>query len=217
MNDEAFLSLINQGQTVAAVLIALGMAGLLLGEFVSRPVSRRLMVARDTEIAQLRRDSEAFARDASERLAAAQTREEEANSRAEHERTARVRIQEQASRRLSRDQQASIASALRSYAGQKVTLVAQSGDPESVRLTDDIVAALGQRGAGWDVFRFSASPASTPVSGILIESNPEATEAARVLATALAAQTTEVAGPRPFPETSAGGSTPIRVTIGRKP
>jgi hypothetical protein len=227
MTDEAFLSMINQGQTVAAFLVAIGVAGLLLGDLVSRPINRRRDSARDTEIVQLRRESEAVKRDAvaaAERLALAEGRAAEAGRLAEQERLTRKKIQEKvAPRRLTRDQQASIANALRSYAGQKITLVAQAGDPESVSLTDDIVTALGQSGAGWDVFRFSATPASTPVSGILIETSSEVMEAARSLATALATETLDVTGPQLFAGVPGGGnrpfdsSTPIRVTIGRKP
>jgi hypothetical protein len=226
MTDEAFLALVHQGQNVAAFLVAVGVAGLLLGDFVSRPITRRLESARETEFAQIRKEAEALRRDAdasTQRITHAETQAAEANQRAELERLARLKAQENLTRRLTRAQQASISSALRSYAGQKVTLVAQAGDPESVTLTNDLVTALGKSGAGWEVFRFSASSAATPVTGILIETNTEAMEAARALAAALSSETLDVAGPQPFPEVLGAGnrsldaSTPIKITIGRKP
>jgi len=54
MTDEALLSWIDRGQLIAALLVAIGVAGEFLLQFAARPISRRIAFARDMEISQQR-------------------------------------------------------------------------------------------------------------------------------------------------------------------
>ena len=54
MTDETLLSWIDRGQLVAALLVAIGVAGEFLLQFAARPLNRRIEYAREVESLQLR-------------------------------------------------------------------------------------------------------------------------------------------------------------------
>jgi hypothetical protein len=53
MTDAEWFAWITRGQTVAAFLVAIGVSGEFLGDWIKRPIERRIEAAREMEIARL--------------------------------------------------------------------------------------------------------------------------------------------------------------------
>src|SRR5712691_8122020 len=71
-----WLSWIETGKIIAALLVAIGVAGEFLGDFLAKPLERKLEAARQAELVQLRKETA------------------EANQKAETERLTRLKIEE---------------------------------------------------------------------------------------------------------------------------
>lgn len=150
---------------VSALFVALGVTGEFVGNWIAGPIRKRLDGVKESEIAQLRKDT-----------ADANARAAEANQKAEQERLARIQLEAKiADRVLTPDQQSHIASDLKaaSLEGQHATIVWYSESFEAAKFASQIEGAV--KSAGW-VTKFSpASPGfnGLPVSsGILIMTEP---------------------------------------------
>ena len=85
MNDVELLSMIEKGKIVAAFVVALGVGAEFVGEFVSRPITRRIDAAHEAEMTRLNRDAAQAQKDteqARKEAAAAGERAARANERA---------------------------------------------------------------------------------------------------------------------------------------
>lgn len=119
MTDETVLSWIEKGQLVAALLVAVGVAGEFMLQFAARPISRRIGFAREIEIAQ--------------------QREKTANAERELF-TLRVKI---APRQISDEQRKALVTSLaQSKDKGLVRLVTQVGDSESFQYAVQIQGIL---------------------------------------------------------------------------
>jgi hypothetical protein len=180
-----------------------------------------------------RKDAEAFRLDiakANERAANAEREAARLNKIAEDERLARLKIEEKmAPRHLTTEQQRTIASKLRRFAGQGVNLYVHSGDTEIEGIARDIVMALGTpNGAHWVVSSVLERPDRT-IPGILVElrgADAAARDAAVALVSTLNDERIFAAGPQPTESIErhtvvrgdgSNMNAPIVITIGKKP
>ena len=107
MTDEALLYWIERGQLIAALLVAVGVAGEFVLQFAARPITKRIDAGRETELARLRRETE-------------------------NERLARVQIEERVAwRRLTLDQQSQLEKRLELFARQVASTWYSAGDKEA--------------------------------------------------------------------------------------
>lgn len=145
MGDPELLSWIEVGKNIAALLVAIGVAGEFLGDFAARPISRRIEGERQAEIARLSRD----AADAKKGIAEANARAAEANQAAERERLARVELERKiAPRRLTGEQRAKMLRILERDTGHAVIFVSRLMDAEGADFANDFVSVL--TAANWN-------------------------------------------------------------------
>jgi len=155
MTDETLLALIQRGQTIAAFLVAIGVAGEFVGEFVSRPIQHRLDMARQNEVAQLQQTVAATNEHTAKiELDAVQQRERAAKA----ERDLLELQQQLAHRQLSTDARSSLIASLKAGPKGKLSLVATISDNEAVDFANQILTVLTE--AGWQ-----ASGGVGPFSG----------------------------------------------------
>jgi hypothetical protein len=170
MSDPELLSWIERGQLIAALLVAIGVAGEFVGSFIARPINRRLESAREQQIAALNREAgEARQTAESYRLQIAEAHERAANAERE---TARIK-EKLADRSLSNDEVKALISELRKYAGQEFEITAYWDSRESMSISNRINEAL-QR-AGWKYLKpqgFSAMMGG--VVGVFVFVHPQA-------------------------------------------
>jgi hypothetical protein len=247
MDDGVLLSIIDKGKNIAALLVAVGVAGEFLGDFMADPIRKRRDEARQADIVRLSNDAETARKDsaklrldisksderaahANERIALAEQHAAEANRIAEGERLARVKIEEKiAPRRLSAEQIRTVADKLRRFTGQRLNFFATAGDAEAIGIADDILKALnGPNSAGWFPTLSTGQYSSLVGSGIVIElssdADARAREAAVTLAEALRSERLAVLGPQPPPnmQTMVGNinndpQARIRLVVAKKP
>lgn len=171
MDDNTFLLWIDRGRIAAAFLVAIGVAGEFLGEFIARPINKRRESGQLAEIARLTREAEEAkktaegfkleiatantkaasaqerAEKASEHIAFAEEQAAQANKAAESERLARLKIEERlAPRRLSPDQCASFRANLIGAITSKVEIFFVSTDPETADFASDLEGCFKQAG-----------------------------------------------------------------------
>ncbi len=241
MNKEALLAAIdfaNRWGIGFCIAAAIGAIGLAVVAYRNWGLGNRLQSAeadeqRAHETALAAATTEAKnaverAAEANERAATANERAEEAqranadlqkqiadaNERAEQERLARVKIEEKlAPRSLSAEQVADIARKLQPFAGTKLQILCIA-EPEPVRLANRLIDAL--KTAGWRFSSSAGNPQGGTVEGVSIGLLPDADDAARTAAGALAdavratgLTTHGPGGPNPFGWTS-GGEMPMR-------
>jgi hypothetical protein len=218
VDDLTWLSWIDTGRTVAALLVAIGVSAEFLLGFIASPIQKRIDAARTAELATLNKD-----------IAQANERAAEANKKAEEERLARIKIEEKmAWRHLSPEQQERIEVKLRPFAGERANVFIYSGDNEINGIANEIGVALGgPKGAQWIVSGAPEQPSGFTVSGILVEwkstADTKAKEAANSLVSALKAEHLAVAGPSnevPRMRVTYGhadDAAQIVITIGKKP
>jgi hypothetical protein len=156
---EAALSALETWIQVFGVLVAIGIVGEVAVGLRHWILNRRLQVIQHSEdqqheadIARLNKEAggaRQAAAGANERAARAEKEAAASNEKAEQEHLARVKIEEKlAPRRLTVEQRNNVAGKLRAFAGQKSNLYAYVGDPESITLANDILAAVGRGGLG---------------------------------------------------------------------
>ena len=136
MTDETLLSLIQRGQAVAAFLVAIGVAGEFVGDFVSRPIQRRIDAARQEELSQLQRASAtATAAAANAQSSAARLEIEAMQQRKRAARAERDLLELQqriAPRQLSERQRAAFVDSLKVGSKAPLSIVAAISDQEAV-------------------------------------------------------------------------------------
>jgi hypothetical protein len=182
VNDPTLLSWIERGQNIAALLVAIGVAGEFALGFMASPARRRIEAARESEMVRLTNESAKAseraanaekqagsfqlqiaqanngAADALERAAKAEENLGNAKKSAAEANERAVKAELELARiklprRLNSEQQQRIGAALSQFAGQKFAFLV-FGDPESLQLLADIDGAL--RIAKWE--RVSSPP-----------------------------------------------------------
>src|ERR1700674_4322670 len=128
MDDLNVLSWIERCKILAAFLVAIGVSGEFFGDWLAKPIERRVAALRSTEMLKLSKD-----------VAEANERAAVANKIAEEERLARIKIEEKiAPRRLSQEQQNTITAKLMPFAGIRMNFWAYSGDTEIAEFAQDM-------------------------------------------------------------------------------
>lgn len=115
----------------------------------------------------------------------------EANARADADRLELAKFK--APRVLTADQEAYMVAALKPFVPTEIDVCAYPNDPEIVGITNQIITVL--RRPGWTPRLFLVTEYTRSVSGMLVETDPGATEPMTALVTALKAQGLVVAGP----------------------
>jgi len=205
MNDPTVLAWIERGKTLAALLVAIGVAGEFVGDWIAAPIRRRIDVAKEAEIAALNKDA------GEAREAAGKAMERAAALELE---TLKLRkdLMVQASRAslfVGEDRQKFV-NALKPFSGQKIdlrrsasaimvngTIVASTpiGD-DTVGLANTLFKALAD--AGW---KLPPTPLLSNLQGygleveILHNAPPETQRAAKALVDALKQLSVSVNGP----------------------
>lgn len=181
MDDPSLLSWIEKGRILAAFLVAIGVSGEFLGDWLAKPIERRLAAIRTTEMLKLNKDIS----DANERAAKAELD------------LALLK----APRTLNLDQQKEISETLKPFAGRRFD-IASITEPEPQALVLKVEEAL--RNAGWVElnWRVPPTPATSVyqrthlpilgivvISGVIIQMHPEKVSelmgSAKALASAL--------------------------------
>jgi hypothetical protein len=143
MDDGTLLFWLGRGKILAGALVAVGVAGEFLADFIESPIIKRRDDAQRAQIAQLGKDTG----DANARAA-------EANRIAEQERLARVELEARlAPRTLSLEQQVRIRSELTKLAGQYVTITFINDSFEAAAFASQIRDVLS--GAKWVITLFA--------------------------------------------------------------
>jgi hypothetical protein len=227
VDDAAFLLWMGRVRTVSALMVAIGVAGEFLGDWLSDPARHRTEAAREAEVAHLNSVAATAQQAAGEALKEAAR----LNGVAEQERLARLKLEEKmADRHLTLNQQKAIADKLRQFAGQILNVLAYNSDGEIIGITNDILAAITMRpgSAGWLVTVVPGQEMNRAVRGILIEykegADVHTIAAGTALAEALRAQNLAVSGPVPLMKNvmqMTGGTmnkdAQLQVVIGKKP
>lgn len=175
MDDNTLLLWIDRGKNLAALLVVIGVAGELLGDFLAGPARKRQEESRKLEIAGLtKKAGEADQKAEGFRLQIAQANERAANAEketarlkrtAEDERIARVRIEERmAPRRITSKQHDEFVSVLIPYSGSVVGLE-QLGEKEATTFAEDILNVLSD--SGWNVLKSFSGIVSPPPYGLI--------------------------------------------------
>jgi uncharacterized membrane protein len=117
-----WLAWIGCAKTISAFLVAIGVAGEFLGDYLARPFQRRIDAAREAGVAQLTKDSQqAQARiaEAQANVADAQAKAAQANRIAEEERLARIKIEQRmAPRTLTIEQRQRVIDTIKPFGRQ---------------------------------------------------------------------------------------------------
>ena len=153
-----------------------------------------------------------------------------AQKETEQERIARLKIEEKvAPRRITKEQQETIAGKLKSFAGQRINVLIYRGDVEAWFIADQIKLALGGvAGAGWIVHSATVTEFNRAISGMMVETTLKAdakgVAAAKALVSVLSAEKLVVSGPSPALETLKAGAfgildseAAIQLVVGNKP
>jgi hypothetical protein len=193
---------------IFGVLVAIGVTGESIFGFKLWRKNNQLRTIQEQEISRLTRNAD------------------EANR-------ARIKIEEKIKpRRLTVEQRKAVADKLGRFAGQHINFLIYSGESEISDVSDDIIAALGQPGAGWVTAVARSAQQVRVMPGILVEvkSHAQPTEklAANLLVSALREEGNLVIdGPKEMkPEAERGNSefaglfdmqAAITITIGSKP
>jgi hypothetical protein len=133
VNDATLLLWIGRGKILAGFLVAIGVAGEFLGDFIENPLIKRRDDAQQAQIAQLGKDA-----------AEANARAAEANRVAEEEKLARLKLEAKiAPRRLTLAQIAKLAELLKPFGGSSLSMdVTAASGLEGTNLADDMLVAL---------------------------------------------------------------------------
>jgi hypothetical protein len=158
MGDADLLSWINTGKNIAALLVAIGVAGEFAGDWISGPITHRIESAKQDEMARLTAssnslkaelaDAVAKGKEADARIAEAHRGAAEANHKAEAEHLARVQIEEELAWRVISDEQEGrlLASIPHSLIGLQIGVTSIMGDAEGARYALDIIRVLNKAG-----------------------------------------------------------------------
>lgn len=168
MDDVTALSWIERALNISLFLVAIGVAGEFVGNWVASPIRRRLDTAKELEIARLNKEAgeaRKAAGDAIERAASVE-------QNAEKESLARIKIEERlAWRVLSPDQQARMASKLSDFRGYRVDIGTSPDTVEGARLAGQIQAVLTS--AGW-LANKTAGMMDIIASGVVVRTTTDA-------------------------------------------
>lgn len=178
MEDAKLLSWIETGQLVAALLVAVGVAGEFVGSFWAKPIRERMEQAQALRMKKL----EADGIEANKASAIANQAAAEANARgaqlekdAAHARLETERLKESmAWRRLTTHQHDQIVAALRGKITKRVWVECSDADHEASQFHADIYKALEDAGvqvqwySGWErIFGLQLTHPSSPDSQLL--------------------------------------------------
>lgn len=217
-----WLSWIKLGKIVAFALVALGVAAEFIGEFLEKPLEKKIEDARELTLTELRKETvrlSAEAESARADIAAANARALEAQLALEKFRAPRELNQEQIDR---------VANKARQFQDVQFDLSTNSTDPELLALMEAIERAVkkaGWTGVDWTGFGWTRPGApnigtSVSVSNVVVgvrfeDLSTVLWKAAGVLAEALRAEGIEaIASPVPI---AAGTNTPVvHIMVGPK-
>jgi len=194
VDDLTWLSWIDRGKTIAAFLVAIGVAAEFAFGWVEGPILKRIDAAKDERIAAangIAAEAQRGAAEAQARAADANKLAAEANALAEKEKLARVKIEKSlAPRTLTFKQRAAIAAALKPFSGCTLEVFLQANDLEATALLNSIVESVQH--AGWIVNTIGGQEGGRTIGGIWIEINataaPQVVAAARSLSIVLEKQ-----------------------------
>jgi hypothetical protein len=133
MDDVRLLSLIETGQIIATLLVAIGVVGEFAGTYIARPIAARVEARRGVEMVRLRAQA-----------AAAELRAAELESLIQP-------------RYLTPEHERAIADSMRPFAGKGMIIASHWIDAEAARLATQIKAALNSAGIGVDSGHLSAT------------------------------------------------------------
>jgi len=186
VDDVTALSWIERALNVSLFLVAMGVAGEFVGNWVAGPIRKRLETAKNLEIARLNKDAGDARKSAGEAVERAAKLEKEAadlNRRAEEERQARVKLEEYNSpRRITGRQAGVLLAELTPLKGKKLILMTLIGDSETSTFAQHLLAIL--KSAGLDVEPSSGMMTITP-SGLSFTFGANRASDAEVLGNAL--------------------------------
>jgi hypothetical protein len=140
VDDPTLLSWIDTGRLIAAFMVALGVAGEFAGEYVARPINRRIEAVRTEGTARLNKQASEAQRQAAEVSERAGKLEKDAADLTAQNLALEAAI---APRRLSKKQTTELA-ALSSFSGRAIELKSYSNDTESLVLATEIIDALSK-------------------------------------------------------------------------
>jgi hypothetical protein len=192
-----WLSWVKTGKFWAGVLVAIGIAGEIIGDRIAAPLEKTIDDAKATQIARLENEaSEATARAAQANLELAKLK---------------------APRTLTSEQRQRLMIALKSFGGMPIFVRTNPDDAEAVYLTEQLIDVLRQSKFDVQIWR-NNSDGRFP-SGIIIQVDVKADANTRKAADALIAALREdglgTIGPDPF---EIGNPTAlIRLWVGSKP
>lgn len=150
MDDPTKLLWIERAMNISALLVAIGVSGEFIGNWIAGPIRKRLDTAKEAEIARLNKEAgnaRKEAGEAVERAAKTEKQAAELNKKAEEERLARLRIEEHFSpRRISEKQAEELIAALAPMKGKNLSVLIIPGDAETSSFADRILAILKASG-----------------------------------------------------------------------
>ncbi len=204
MDDVAKLLWVERAMNISALLVAIGVSGEFLGNWIAGPIRKRLDAVKETEIARLNKEAGEARKAAGKAIERAAIAEENT----EKEKFARLKLEERfAWRRISSKDHDALVAALESHAGATVE-VTKLGDMEAGVFADDLIKTL--RDSGWLVTVNFAGMMAPPPYGLQCSIN-ENLPAGKLLSVAFKSLPTAAIAPDP--------NLPVvaRILVGLKP
>src|SRR5713226_4940522 len=141
MDDVTMLAWIDRARTASALLVALGVAGEFVGDWIAAPIRKRVDTAKDTEIARFNKqagDALAQAGAANERAAGFEAKAAQLQLDLEKERAARL------PRSISKQNQDKIIACLQAGPKGPITVIPKTFDEEAEAYARQITEVLQQ-------------------------------------------------------------------------
>jgi hypothetical protein len=213
MNDPTFLAWIERGKTLAAFLVAIGVAGEFIGDWIAAPVRRRIDAGKDAEIARFNKDAAEARKDAGKAIERAAALELEALALREE-----LMAQDSRKNLLIGEKRHKLLDALKPFPGQKIDIrrsasafMVNGAIVSSTPIGDDTVGLANAlfgilRDAGW---KLPPTPLIAGIQGygleveILHNASHETQVAAKALVDGLKQVPLAVNGPAPIDENRA--------------
>jgi hypothetical protein len=226
-----WLGWLNLVKNIGAILVVVGVAGELLGDWFSGPLAKKVEDARTAEIATLNNETARLSKeaetarasiaDANARADVARAQALEASQKTEAERSERLKLEAQiAPRRLSPEQRDQLAAAWAPFSGQIISVVSYALDVESAVLGQQIIEVLLQAGAKPQNNLASIMPFGSFSIGIVI-SGPDRPIMDRLGAPLVTIGHLDVTGndpsQKPTPNADKAAAVPLSILIGPKP
>jgi hypothetical protein len=152
MDDVRWISVLDTVRLIAAFLVAIGVAGEFLGDWIGKPIQRRIDARQQQEIARLNKEAA------------------DARLDLEKERTARLQIERQIGPRyLTADEETQHKFELKTFSGQSIDVFGfpSTNDSEREEFAKTMYTVLKE--GGWHANIFWLPNRDAPVSGLHIE------------------------------------------------